>query len=94
MNITNTNSQEQSYNIVIASDSNYTPHSATLIASIGETNSDINVVVHILDSGISDIDKENLSILLIQYPNIRIEYHIVTHESLIERLGGNVYILV
>lgn len=76
-------------NIVVASDENYVRHLETLLVSIGDNNSDIDVLkIYIFDGGIK---KESLKAIKDYekiYKNMKIFFYEMTEDKLLTLLGG------
>lgn len=78
-------------NIVVASDENYVPHLETLLVSLGETNSDVDLLkIHILDGGISDKSRRDINRLQEKYKNFIFVFYNMTEKIIFDLLGGSI----
>lgn len=72
--------------IVVASDDNYAPHLATLVCSICENNRNSEIVVHILDNGISVESKTKIFLMMDRYTNLSFKSYKIDDEYIKEKL--------
>lgn len=75
--------------IVVASDDNYAPHLATLVCSICENNRDTEIVIHILDNGISIESKAKIFSMTKQYTHLSFKEYKISDEYISEKTGCN-----
>ncbi len=64
----------QSMNIVYSSDNNYAQHLGASIYSLLSHNSDIEIVIYVIDNGISKDNKEYLHQIAAQFPKSQINW--------------------
>lgn len=76
-------------NIVVASDENYVRHLETLLVSIGDNNSDIDVLkIYIFDGGIKKESLKSIKDYEKIYKNMKIFFYEMTEDKLLTLLGG------